>query len=132
MVEPSRSISQGLILIISPIPMRHIYRPQQNPTHVNVYVPESDGAVRDETRVEGVKVGDALHVGDEDGDGEHEDEEDDPDHARVEPLVVLQLVVYTVGLDLSEEKNMTVTFSIQTYVQKTSDKAFMMCNSSTQ
>lgn len=84
--------------------MRSNKRPKNHGTHVDVNVPESDGAIRDKARVEGVEVRDDFHVGDEDGDGEHEDEQDDPDHARVEPLVVLQLVVYTVGLDLQGEE----------------------------
>ena len=62
-------------------------------THEDVNIPESDGAVGDEGCVEGVKVGDGLHVRDEDGDAEEEHDQDDPDHAWVEPLVVMVLLL---------------------------------------
>lgn len=61
--------------------------------HKDVDVSEPDGAVGDEGGVEGVKVGDGLHVGDEDGDAEEEHDQDDPYHARVEPLVVVVLLL---------------------------------------
>ncbi len=59
-------------------------------THVDVNVPEADGAVGDEAGVEGVKVGDVLDVRDEGGDAEHEDGQDGADDRGVETLVVVQ------------------------------------------
>ncbi len=59
-------------------------------THVDVNVPEADGAVGDEAGVEGVKVGYVLDVRDEGGDAEHEDGQDGADDRGVETLVVVQ------------------------------------------
>jgi hypothetical protein len=64
-------------------------------THKYVNVSKSDGAVRDEGGVEGVKVGNRLHVRDEDGRREEEDEQDAADDARVEPLVLKKLLLQT-------------------------------------
>lgn len=75
-------------------------------TYVDVNVSEANSAVGDEAGVEGVKVGDALHVGDE---GSHAGQENDKDHAndaRVEPLLVLELLAQ-VWLDLGDGRELT-------------------------
>ena len=71
--------------------------PTQNreKSYKNVNVSESDAAVRDESGVEGVEVGDSLHVRDEDGDEGEEDGQDAADDGRVEPLVVPVLLLQT-------------------------------------
>lgn len=62
-------------------------------THEDINVAKADAAVGDERCVEGVEVGDALHVGDEDGDGGQEHHQDPADDGRVETLVVSVLLL---------------------------------------
>ena len=70
--------------------------------YININVSKSNGAVCNETCVEGVEVRNLLHVWDEYGNASHEDDEDDADDRRVEALVVLEFGAQ-VGLDLKRE-----------------------------
>lgn len=66
---------------------------RQTAPYKDVNVSEADGAVSDEAGVEGVKVAEALHVGDEQSGAAQEDQQDDANGAGVEPLVVVVLLL---------------------------------------
>ena len=72
-------------------------------TYVDIDITEADGAVGDEAGVDGVKVGDALHVRDEGRHAAQEDDEDGPDDGRMEALLVLKLLAQ-IRLDLEASK----------------------------
>ena len=70
-----------------------IFTIQKFQTYKDINIPEANRAVGDERCVEGVEVGDVLHVGDEGGYADKEDHQDGADDHGVEPLVRVVLLL---------------------------------------